>query len=508
MARLIELNGEYFKEVGDGQFQPLTLAEFTGEVQRQNEAAGAGFSSDMLSGLGKSAGDLWSGAKQLTGMESPQEAQQYRTDLAQAYQPTDEYGSFGAPLGEFIGNAATGFLPGGLLKQLGYGGLQGAAENPESPGSGAAFGTALTYAGDLVGNMVNRIGRTLNSRRMELDEQSAAKVQRAEDAGMEFTPGQRTGNKARVQMEKALAKNPLYAGIDAERYARNQMNLNDLAADTLMVPRTGRVTDEMIGQAYEESKRAFKAFDNFEGDLNFDPQSMLAQFEDLTESGAAFAERFINKHSRVLDGSASPKEYMQARNWLAEQARRTANKTSGISDEIQGFIGVMDEGLEASAARTNPGLYDDVQKARQQWKAMLVTEGAFGGAESAAAGNIQPRSAYNSLKKYYGRDFTQGRARDPFIDAVKGMNAVSDVAPYQAPSGMGIQGGLFDWAKTAVNTPIVEGYMQGNPLSEVLLGMIAGQPADPVMRALGVGAARGAGGGNDDELPPPPGLMQ
>ncbi len=83
------------------------------------------------------------------------------------------------------------------------------------------------------------------------------------------------------------------------------------------------------------------------------------------------------------------------------------------------------------------------------------------------------------------------------------MNAVSDVAPYQAPSGMGLanNGGLFEWPKKPPNTPIMEDYMQGSTTSEVLLGMIAKQKPDPLMRKLGISGARGLMGGNDDENP-------
>ncbi|GAF72391.1 unnamed protein product, partial [marine sediment metagenome] len=168
MARLIELNGEYFKEADSG-WQPLTQMEWTRETMLQDAANQQGFTEDARQGGAKAVSDLWSGTKQLMGIEGPQEAQQFRSDLQQAYQPTEEYGGTGAPFGEFGGSAMTGFLPGGLVPQLGYGALQGAAESPESPGMGAAFGGAITYGGDVAGNMVNRIARTLKGKRMQLD---------------------------------------------------------------------------------------------------------------------------------------------------------------------------------------------------------------------------------------------------------------------------------------------------------------------------------------------------
>ena len=89
----------------------------------------------------------------------------------------------------------------------------------------------------------------------------------------------------------------------------------------------------------------------------------------------------------------------------------------------------MDDSLEAANEATNPMLVDNIRKARQKWKSLLVIEDSLRGAEQSAKGDLTAATAYNVLKKYDKGGIFRGRARDPFNTIVDAMAAAGDLQP-------------------------------------------------------------------------------
>ena len=483
MAQLTTYGGQYFKLNDDDSIEQLTPDEYFQEKVNQRQVQEQGLLTQLRAGHANYVQNTLSGARELT-YGDPQQEQQLRAQLAQDMKPWKDYGGMAVPTGEFFGAGSTGLLPGGIYAQSGIGGAQGAAERPDAPMAGFGIGVASTLFGDWVGDVVGRIGSRLLAKRMEV----SPGIRRAEDAGIEFTPGKRTGDIQRQLMEAELAKNPLFAGIDAPRFLRNRQRLNNLAADYLGVPRTGKMTGEMLGEAYDQARKGFKVMDNYEGPIEINPDRMIEVWEDLTPEAQQFMTNFVNKYKPVIDGPVPGKTWNQARNWLAEQTRRGGNKR--IREEIQGIIGVMDDGAMNSVDEVTAAGLD---RARGQWKAMLVMEGAQSSAKSKAAGDVLPASAYRSLEKYYGRRFRHGRIRDPFMDAVRGMTEAGESAPPVRPSGnapMNINP-IELLQQRFYQEPLARSYMKGNKLSEILLGASLMDDAIPGADRLGIGAARG-----------------
>lgn len=501
MAKLVELDGQGFYIGDDGKAVPLSPSEYAKQQIYQNQIQGLSPGQQAMTAAGNYFANVGQGVKQIfSGSQGKQEAQQARAELAQRYQSMEDYGGYGKTIGEFGAPAASALLPGGLKAQMVYGAAQMAAEQPDTPVTGALMGAGTTLAGDRVASAVGRIGKQISARRRQLsqDQFYRESVEAGERAGLKFTPGQRSGDPARQIMERELAKNPRYAGLDMDRFLSNQARLNDLAAETLGLPATGRVTGPMRGQAAKSVSDAFDAIAKESAPVDLLPGEFTQAATDLvsTDPGQAWFNGMTRRFPEVFDEGAGPmsgEQFNRLRNWVAKESRNMGNITSGVADDIQPLMSVLDDSLEAANMATNPGLTENIRAARDKWRSLLVVENAQRGAEAAAQGNLSPVSAYNALRKYDKGGLFRGRGRGEFSDAVQAMAMVGDKMPTIRPSGdPSLRGGPLNWLEETFWTgPAVENYMQGGNLGAMMLGQYQPGAAGPLLQSAGIGTARG-----------------
>ena len=493
MANLTTYQGSVWKQGEDGKWQRLSEGEGRRELIMQQGVQNQSAMTRGLVGAGGYFRNTLSGARELTGIGNPMQEQQLRQETSQQLQPHEDYGGAAYQVGSFMAPAATALMPGGLKTQMAIGAAQGAAERPETPFYGAGFGAAATLAGDWVANGVSRIARTLTAKRQALDPGYRAKIEAGEAAGLKFTPGEKEGPlSATRMMERQLMKNPRYADLDLGRYLSNQTELNNAAAEALGETPTGLVTGEMRGAVADKVGKAFDDVGNLSEPVTLLGRDWLEVAGDLTDTGNALQERFINKFPTLFEGAPiTGREFINARNWLAKQTRSMSNIQSGAAEEVQPFLRIMDDSLEAANFSTQPALVSRIRAARKKWKALLVVENAQRGAQAAAGGNVPPLSAYNSLRKYDKGGIFRGRSRDRFSTIVDSMAAVGDTAPPVMPStdvGSGPMKALQDVLWTG---PAAERYMRGENIGRVMLGQQMLDKAIPGAGRAGIGIARG-----------------
>lgn len=502
MAQLVEHKGKYYK--GEpGAWEEISPSQFTAQAMMQRGVQNQSAGTRAAAAAGYYISNLASGARELT-YGDPQEEQQYRADLRRDFGPHLDYGGFPVTLGQFGAGASTAVIPGGLKTQIGIGAAQGAAESPDQPLLGGGLGAGLTWAGDWVAEGVGRITRTLKARRAAIDPDYAATLQRGMDEGLQFTPGQITDDPARRMMEKQLMKNPRYAQLDLDRFLSNQAQMNSAAARMIDAPATGRITPPMRGKAVKEVGRAFDDIAENSAPIEILGQDYMSAVYDLTETGHALHNRFLNRFPNLFEGRpVSGKEFIDARNWLAKQVRATANWQSGAAEELQPIMRILDDSLEAANETANPMMVDNIRRARQKWKSLLVIEDSLRSAESAAKGNLTAATAYNVLKKYDKGGIFRGRSRDPFSSIVDAMAAAGDAPPSVMPStDIGQGGPLRALMDTFYNAPAAERYMRGENIGRVMLGQL--DEAGEITRAMqtgGIGIPRGIMATEENETP-------
>ena len=495
MAKLTESNGKGYVNRDDGAgWVELSGPDYMREQILQDHVQGMDFSDRLWTGAGKYASDTISGISELLGdSQNAREQQGNRADLQRQYQSFDDYGGIAPDVGAFGMAGSTALIPGRLPVQMAVGAAQGAAEQPGSPWTGAGVGAGVTAGGDYLAGAIGRMARTITGKSKQLvNAHDQAIIAKGEAEGLQFTPGQKSGDPGRRMLEKQLAKNPRTAGLDLDRFLDNQAALNDAAARTLGLEPTGRLTATMRGQASDSVGAAFDAVAEQSSPITILGQPFMEEAANLTDAGGQLLERFIKKFPKAFEGDAiSGEQFNQARNWLAEQTRRGPNIKSGASDEMQPFLRILDDSLEAANVDTNPVLVDEIRRARQKWKSLLVIEQAQRGAESAASGNVPPMAAYQALRKYDKGGIFRGRHRDSFSNIVDAMAATGDVRAPPQPSQGGGRGPLQFLMDQLYTGPAASAYMKGSKWGEVLLGVMSNQATLPGSATTGRVLGRG-----------------
>ncbi len=506
MAKSLTIyDGAVYKQDDKGKWNRLSEGEGRRElIMQQQVQAMSGFDRAMV-GAGGYFRNTLSGARELMGIGDPMQEQQLRAETQQQMQPFQEYGGMPVQAGEFLAPGVTAVIPGGLKTQMAIGGLQGAAERPETPFQGFGLGAGLTWAGDWAAQGVGRIMRTLTAKRQALDPGLRSKLEAGEAAGLEFTPGQKEGPlSATRMMERQLMKNPRYAQLDLDRYLSNQAALNNAAAEALGETPTGLVTGEMRGQVVDKVGDAFDAVAKYSEPVELLGRDWLDEVSNLTDSGHQLHERFIRKFPGLFEGQPiNGKQFVDARNWLAKQTRATSNIQSGAAEELQPFLRIMDDSLEAANFEKQPALVNRIRDARQKWKAELVIEDSQRGAQAAAGGNVPALSAYSSLRKYDKGGVFRGRSRDKFSTIVDSMAAVGDTAPPVMPSTDVGGGPLRALTDALWSGPAAERYMRGENIGRAMLGQFDElQPGTTeLLQRGGIGVTRGIMADDEEPLP-------
>ncbi|MGI9309104.1 MAG: hypothetical protein ACR2P6_07570 [Gammaproteobacteria bacterium] len=501
-SKLVQRDGVFYKRQDNGKWLALSPSDAMREQVMQRGVQSQSFGTRAMVGAGHNIRNILSAAREFT-YGDPATEQQFRADAAQQYQPHKDYGGVAPVVGEFGSSAATALIPGGLKTQVGIGSVQGALEHPDSPWMGAGFGGAMTFAGDYLMNALGRISRTLNYKARAVNPDYAGKLQRGVDEGLQFTPGQMTDDPATRIMEKQLMKNPRFAQLDMDRFLSNQAALNDTAARMLDEVPTGRISPDMRGRAVDSVKAAFDDIAENSEPVTLLGQDWLDEFGQLTDAGHNLHERFIKKFPGLFEGQPiNGKQFVDARNWLANQSRKTANWQSGAAEEMQPFLRIMDDSLESANEAANPMMVENIRRGRMKWKSLMVIEDSLKGAEQAAKGNLTAGTAYNVLKRYDKGGIFRGRSRDPFNTIIDAMAASGDAPPSVMPS-LDAGTGPIQALKSALwSGPAAERYMRGENLGRVMLGQLeeAGQLTRG-MQQLGVGVPRGLMGiSEQDEL--------
>jgi len=508
MAQRLQLDvetdeaGEKSYWIGSGEnWNQVPLELFVTMQRQQDEVRSQSGFEQAARGFGQSSSRLINAGRQafnyVTGDDAElAELQGARRDQEQQDWAQDVFQGVAGDVGGFMPSMATAFIPGGLPAQVGIGTAQGALENPENPGMGAAFGAGGTLAGGAIGGMANRIarnikgmaGRTMGAKGLHASQAETLRL--GEEAGLNFTPGQKSGRAGQLRLEDSLKKNPAFAHIDEARRRANTEQLNNLAADRLRIPRTGKMTGEQQAEVVDRVKGAYKDAALATEGAELDPVHLIEFEDNLTEAGAAFFKRFNARFPKMAEGNKmTGAEFNQARNWLSKQSNANANIVAGVSDEIHELMGIVDDTLEAA----NPDVAGALQAARSDWRALKIVEASQRGAQTSAQGNISPAAAYNHLVRYDKGGFLRGRKTDdPFYNAIKAMAATGDLADSGTPTGMYMNQGIMQRAGNAlINAPLAEDYMAGDKLSGMMLGLMEETTRSTGARAAGIAAARG-----------------
>jgi hypothetical protein len=487
---------EYTERWPNGHWVQIDENNYNVEKALEDEANPTGiplFDYPYQMGVGavKSMADLGSGLKQLSAPINPwvdAGEESYRRHWRnKRYQEGPAGYMDAAPVGEFIPDIASAFIPGKWPVQLGIGMMEGAARMPDNPTIGATFGAAGTGGGYYAGKMANRIGTNISTRgeRLRRSEYERGVIRKGEEAGLEFTPGQRSGSQADLRLESRMRKDPAFAELDELRYQQNMEALNDEAARTIGVtPEGGRITPPMRAEAVDSVGKAFDDVALATDGAALDAEHIILMEENLTLAGEQLWRKFGRTYESIAQGNhMSGADFNSARNWLANQSR----KNPDIGDDIQEMMALFDDTLEAA----NPAQAQAIGEARKKWKALLIIENSLGGAQNAAGGNISPYGAFSALKRYEKGGFFRGRTTDnKFFDQVNAMSLAGDVQPGHTVSAphTPIARRVLD---EVFNKPLMKNYLQGGGAGRTLMGLTHDVPTSPRAGQAGVASIRG-----------------
>jgi len=353
----------------------------------------------------------------------------------------------------------------------------------------------MRSGGGLAGNMAARVTGSISgvarNVRSQLDEYGKRVLQKGEEAGLVFTPGQKQGSESLQQLEASLRSSPAFSGIDEARIAGNQTRLNELVAENMGRPGQ-RITPELRADVADEVGEVFDNLGKNVESVNIADEAMSAVLDDLSEAGEGVYNRLIKRYPSLNTGNMTGKDWSSARNWLAKQSRNTANIQSGASDDITQIINAMDDGLAQSA----PEIAEQLGRARQQWKGLLLAEGGLRGATAEAAGDVSPAALAQTLRKLDKGGYSRGRTDSPLYDAIRAQNFTADVvgnsgtATREYLMNRGVKQALID---KAMYGPL-QTYMQGGPLSGLMAGgIMPPQALDQILSQTGYSTGKASG---------------
>lgn len=363
-----------------------------------------------------------------------------------------------APLGATqIGGRLLG-MTGGFGSRLGMGVLSGGTlsgadaltrgATPQEAGAAALTGGALGAAFPLAGAAFRKAVSPLAKSPAK---NPAATLLKQE--GVDLTAGQITGSKGLRYRESELG------GTAAQNFMERQAKQFTAAA----LRRAGINADEA---SHDVIDRAFTdiggMFDDLASRNSLAPDRKLAQdlqsawrrFEGSTnpQTRPKVIERLITDiYGKGNSGAMSGQWYQSTR---SELGRLTRSANPELSEAARDMQFALDDAMERTLAKTNPGDAAAWKEARRLYKNMLVVEDAATRAGAQAAdGVITPQALRSAAIRQNKRAFARGR--NDFTDladaGVKAMTPLPDsgtpgrlsaktVLPLGAATGAGVGG--------------------------------------------------------------------
>lgn len=349
-------------------------------------------------------------------------------------------GKFGSTTGEFLGNPASYLGPGGLLQK-------GATAVTAALGSEAAGqateGTKLEpfarVGGAVAGGQVPRTALRTASRAISPfptspERQQFAQTLRAE--GVEPSAGQVTGSKALKIAESELGDAPGAGGRGTAHTEETGRQFMDAALRRAHLQRqAGEQITDTIHRGFNERGIEFDRLSRG-NDATLDRQFAIRildaqdEYNQLSANSLPAVERTIDHIMQMIarNGTMSGDEYAALRSRMEFQRRAVKNDPQ-FNIAMSGIRQAMDDAMERSIARNNPGDLGAWREVRNDYRNLLVLERAAAGpGEQAAQGMLTPARLRQSVVAQQGRrDYARGQG--DYADLARAGEAILTPLP-------------------------------------------------------------------------------
>lgn len=324
----------------------------------------------------------------------------------------------------------------GMGGVAGFGAGEGGAENRlEEAKTGALVGGAVGGLAPVVGALLTKAVtpfKTSNARDV------AAAILRRE--GVDVTAGQRTGSHALRYAESELGGQKAAEMLErqGEQFTSAALKKAGIKAD--------RATPDVIDDAYN---RIGREFDGLASRNMLEPdQRMLSDLKTVVDDYASLVPETYrapvvkNVYDDILKtvglngpngtNAVQGSSYQALRSTLDRAARGTNDPQ--LAQALRGIKDVLDDTMERSIAKNNPGDAGAWREARRQYKNMLVIEKAATGAgENAAMGIISPSHLRNAAVGQSRRGYARGKG--DFAELARAGEAIMKPLPNSGTPG-------------------------------------------------------------------------
>lgn len=361
-------------------------------------------------------------------------------------------------LGYGAGTLATTLIPAGVMGKAAQGaGLPGVANaltqvvNPSTYKAAAAGGAALAAlapvatgdsrtsnmisgaAGGMAGNaLANTIGRIAQPVTSAVSGAGSRAIQVLKDAGIPLDAAQQTGSALLGRIKSSLSDNPFTAGAQANLAGTQKAAFNNAVLNT--IGESGHAaTSDVMSAAKSRIGGVFDAV-AARNPVAYD-QPLESSLMSITHDAASQLQpgqmSVIQKQiDNVLDKASNNGGAIDGAAY--QNIKRGLDRLSGGQDQDIGHFArqmrnALDDGLERSAA-ANPGDFQALKQAREQYRNMKLIEGAI---DKEGKGEISASRLANILGQKSNRSqsiYGQG-PQDLVSLAQAGKNLIPDHLP-------------------------------------------------------------------------------
>jgi len=321
-------------------------------------------------------------------------------------------------------------------------------------------------------------------------------TQRADDLGLELTPGQRWNNRGRRKIEAAMESNPVLGGpfddiiqANSQRYgelgarAIGEYGATHLGPDVLgrATHRLGgefeAITGELEGVLPDFSSPASREGGDFLGALRRASRQELGDVRAQTVrrgkvvpvSGDLPISRWANvMAAKARNGDLGARELMGFRSSMADEIHQLAQQRGTVANGTQvraigDMIDAVDRLVVDSAGRAGvPELAGRYATARTQWRVLQAMQQ---GKATNPLGEIRATSVDSILRREYPMEYRRGGLTG---NTVKGREpALQDLANFfdATQAGVGVMGDIVGNSGTATRSAL------GNALTNPTQGL-------------------------------------
>lgn len=326
--------------------------------------------------------------------------------FGQPYQPQTTAGDYANTIGQF---APAALMPGSIPARAAN--VLVPAIASETAGQITKGTTAEPYARIIAGAagalVPGAIGRAITP--LPISPERQAMVNTLKNEGVDLTAGQASGRKS-----LQYAENELGGGAAQNMYEKQGEQFTKAVLSRAGID-ANRATSDVIDQGFNQIGQKF---DDLAQRNTLVPDAKLATdlrstvkdyFSLVPESQRAPVVSDIV--GDIAANGAKPiagDTYQAFSSRLAKAARGTTDPQ--VKSALQGVKGALDDAMQRSIAKTNPGDLGAWQQVRNQYKNMLVIEKAATGAgENAAQGIISPSALRNATVAQSRRAYARGQ---------------------------------------------------------------------------------------------------